>query len=150
METSCELYSDVSKCHGIVHVHIVAHIPTFNNETICLVVRCAIFIPQRIWFKGEAGGISFFNFTENCEVGGPAMNHHPIIDTVVHQLQHLTVQDLLELIFEIIRELQHRDDVARNGNGAPDVDPSENRHDDGVSTDSEELSSDGVFTICHG
>ena len=68
------------------------------------------------------------------------MNRHPIIDTVVHQLQHLTIQDMLELIYEIIRELQHRDDVARAGSGTPAVDPSGARHDDWVSTDSEELS----------
>ena len=43
---------------------------------------------------------------------GKAMNRPPIIDTVVHQLQHLTIQDMFELIFEIIREMQHRDDVS--------------------------------------
>ena len=49
----------------VLCMYIPLHIQTFLKMK-CLVVRCAIPIPQRIWFKGEVGGFVLFNFAENC------------------------------------------------------------------------------------
>ena len=61
------LYYMVLCLYISLHVYLLIRLFELPCDSLCN------FSPQRIWFKGEVGGISLFNFAENCEVGGFAM-----------------------------------------------------------------------------
>lgn len=88
---------------------------------------------------GCGGWKPHFVFTEICEIGGDAMerDHANPFNHFMHNVRWLTCQQLFQLMLEIVRELQFRDDMGRlNMINLPPV----NHDDDDIESYSADLS----------